>query len=460
MNLGTNPQSIPSASINLATPLGALLNLQGMTVGENESNPEVSFENVLANASLENEQSVESPSQITPQKVSQTSLEDLAESITVEPESAVSSSSQINRETDVSSPQLAQIHPSIVQEIQPKITLQNALNEVEQPLKLEVAERKTTELPIEVLEAVRNFEIEEEQRSAISPEPLVLATAQQNAPEIQKEIKTEKVEPVVLNNQAIAVNNVVIPVSNNHPVVNKAPKLDNLNKENTSKNSNDQNVSKLVIKTSLPVNSRDIEIIQSGNFLSELDAEYASELSEEKFIARLSNKADDQFVMTERTKDPLPMHRISHYQEKGIPVENRSQNISHQVVKVLNNLETKSQTITVQLDPVDLGKIDIKMDISPKGETKVFILADKLETYALLSKSSDQIRSILTDKGLNQDSTSLNFGLRHGNSNQNNQQQYAWNRQEKEFDESNLEHENIRVASLYYSDLNRLDIKA
>jgi hypothetical protein len=455
MNLGVKPELNSITNINLATPIGALLNLQGIELGENQESSAINFETVLANASLENEVTAESP-QITPHTNSQISLETPQENLPSEANDVLSSS-QINLDAVVDSPKLAAnviTYPTLVQEIvQPEPVLA-------QPKTLQ-----TEALPAEVLEAVRGFEIENE---------VILSDAQlhQVAAIVQTKISSEKkVEPklkhipeiedrkspVVLHNTAIDTNaaaNVIIPVNNNFAVNTKQPKAETLKGNNA-----EQNSSKLVIKTSLPINAKDIELIQAEKFFSEVDSEFASDMGEEKFIARLNAKPDEIFVLAERSKDPLPIHKIAHYQEKGIPVENRSQNISHQVVKVLNNMETKSQTITVQLDPVELGKIDIKMDISPKGETKVMILAEKLETYALLTKSSEQIQSILTDKGLNQDSTSLNFGLRHGNHNSHqHQQQFASARQEsKELDSDVIKTIN---SHLFYSDPDRLDIKA
>jgi flagellar hook-length control protein FliK len=459
MNLGVKPELNSITNINLATPIGALLNLQGIELGENQEPSAINFETVLANASLENEVTAESP-QITPHTNSQISLETPQENLPSETNDVLSSS-QINRDAVIDSPKLAANvinYPTLVQEIvQPEPVLA-------QPKTLQ-----TEALPTEVLEAVRGFEIENEvtlSDAQLHQVAAIVQTKISGEQKVEPKIKhiaevEDKKSPVILRNTEIntaidtnAVTNVIIPASNNFAINTKQPKAEVLKGNNA-----EQNSSKLVIKTSLPINARDIELIQAEKFFSEVDSEFASDMSEEKFIARLNAKPDETFVLAERSKDPLPIHKIAHYQEKGIPIENRSQNITHQVVKVLSNLETKTQSITVQLDPVELGKIDIKMDISPKGETKVMILAEKLETYALLTKSSEQIQSILTDKGLNQDSTSLNFGLRHGNSNGNqNHPQFASARKESK----DLDSDVIKTINshLFYSDPDRLDIKA
>lgn len=490
MNLGAKPELTPNANINLATPIGALLNLQGMGLDENQESSGVSFETILANASLENEQGVESVS-ITPQKISPLSLEQGRDIIPSQADEIESSSSQFNHETIVDSPELALNYPTQLQEVAqmddlpviplvPKVELKGAVGEI-----TELVQTKQ-ELPSVVLEAVREFEIENEvnlseaqlnqvvalvQMKLTPASELVRKRTEQNLekdelPEIQAQYQPqfqyneegEKRAPVVLNEKALEnsgiLASVVIPANNNFTINPKAAKSEAVKIGNA-----DVNKAKLVINTTLPINGKDIEFIQTGKFFEHLDSEYSQDAIEDSVLTKLTAEPKEAIVLAERAKEPFPIHKISFYQEKNLPVENRSENIAHQVVKVLNNIETKTQSLTIQLEPESLGKIDIKMDISPKGETKVLILAEKLETYALLSKSSDQIQAILTDKGLNQDSTSLNFGLRHGNQHQQ-QQQQQFAAAEQAFSQDNMGNGEMQVTHLLYSDPNRVDIKA
>ncbi len=467
MNLGTKPEFQTIANINLATPIGALLDLQGFGLGENPENPEVSFEAVLASASLENELSVESQ-KVSPHQNSHISLEQTLGSIYPNADDVIISSPQINSDTVVDSPKLVEAskelesvrinYPSQVQEI---AYVEEPITNVF-PSKIEA---KEAELPAEVLKAVKEFEIENNvvvseaqlSQAIVISQPSIQPIAEKPA-EVAGAIEEKNDEAFIRDIGATLQSlqkDIVIPVKNNIAVKPKEIGRD------SSKQDLANTDSKLTIKTALPVNIKDVEMVQNENFYSEIEKELVSDFKEERFISKVTAEPKEVVVLSEKPREFLPIHKIAHYQEKGIPVENRSQNITHQVVKVLNNLETKTQSITVQLDPVDLGKIDIKMDISPKGETKVQILAEKLETYAFLTKASDQIQGILNDKGLSQDSTSLNFGLRHGNSNQqNNNQQFASANSGKEFiDHESLEIE-MKVAHLLYSDPNRLDITA
>ncbi len=467
MNLGAKPEFQTIANINLATPIGALLDLQGFGIGENPENPEVSFEAVLASANLENELPVESQ-KVSPHENSHISLEQTLGSIYPNSDDVIISSPQINSDTVVDSPKLVEAskaqesvsinYPSQVQEI---TSFEEPISNIF-PREIET---KEAELPAEVLKAVREFETEN--NFVVSEAQLNQAVAVS-----QPSIKPLSEKPAEFadaneekNDDAFARDigatlqslqkEVVIPVKNNIAIKPKEIGRDSSKQDLTNSDS------KLTIKTALPINIKDVEMVQNENFYSEIEKELISDFKEERLISKVTAEPKEVIVLSEKPREFLPIHKIAHYQEKGIPVENRSQNISHQVVKVLNNLETKTQSITVQLDPVDLGKIDIKMDISPKGETKVQILAEKLETYAFLTKATDQIQGILNDKGLSQDSTSLNFGLRHGNSNQqNNNQQFASANSGKEFIDQGSQEIEMKVAHLLYTDPNRLDITA
>jgi hypothetical protein len=81
--------------------------------------------------------------------------------------------------------------------------------------------------------------------------------------------------------------------------------------------------------------------------------------------------------------------------------------------------------ITIQLDPVELGKVDIKLHVASDGRTQVMVTVDNKETLALLQKDSAGLERALSDAGLKADSGSLNFNLRQGQHQQDADQRYA-----------------------------------
>ena len=84
-------------------------------------------------------------------------------------------------------------------------------------------------------------------------------------------------------------------------------------------------------------------------------------------------------------------------------------------------------SITMQLRPEELGRIDIKLNIDKDGGVNATITADRPQTLELLQRDSHSLERALQDAGLQTNSDSLNFGLRgdggQGYSQQQQQQQ-------------------------------------
>jgi flagellar hook-length control protein FliK len=77
-------------------------------------------------------------------------------------------------------------------------------------------------------------------------------------------------------------------------------------------------------------------------------------------------------------------------------------------------LKDGSSQITIQLDPVELGKLDIKLQVASDGRTQVVVTADNKDTLTMLQKDSAGLERALSDAGLKADSGSLSFNLRQG----------------------------------------------
>ncbi|MDE3015907.1 MAG: flagellar hook-length control protein FliK [Pseudomonadota bacterium] len=76
-----------------------------------------------------------------------------------------------------------------------------------------------------------------------------------------------------------------------------------------------------------------------------------------------------------------------------------------------------SSKIHIQLDPVDLGKLDIRLNVGADGKTGVAITADNKSTLALLQRDAQGLTRALSDAGLSTDSGSLSFSLGGGQQN-------------------------------------------
>lgn len=89
--------------------------------------------------------------------------------------------------------------------------------------------------------------------------------------------------------------------------------------------------------------------------------------------------------------------------------------------QVLFNIKTAvkdgTSKIQIQLDPLELGKLHIKIDLSVDGKaTGVVVTADNKSTLEMLQRDARGLEAALADAGIKADAGSLSFNLRGGDS--------------------------------------------
>jgi flagellar hook-length control protein FliK len=70
--------------------------------------------------------------------------------------------------------------------------------------------------------------------------------------------------------------------------------------------------------------------------------------------------------------------------------------------------------IQIQLQPAELGAIDVKLNVNHDGRVTMVVSADRSDTLNLLRQDSSSLTQALRDAGLQADSSSLSFNLRGG----------------------------------------------
>jgi flagellar hook-length control protein FliK len=84
-------------------------------------------------------------------------------------------------------------------------------------------------------------------------------------------------------------------------------------------------------------------------------------------------------------------------------------------VQLQTNALSKINTMTLQLAPADLGRLDIKLRFDKDGGIRAHLSVDKPETLALLQKDSSHLQRALAQAGFDTDDNTLSFDLRqHG----------------------------------------------
>ncbi len=71
--------------------------------------------------------------------------------------------------------------------------------------------------------------------------------------------------------------------------------------------------------------------------------------------------------------------------------------------------------ITIRLNPAELGRIDVKIEVGSDGTLRAAFAADKQMTLDLLKGDSRQLEQALSEAGLSTDAGGLNFSLRGDN---------------------------------------------
>lgn len=87
--------------------------------------------------------------------------------------------------------------------------------------------------------------------------------------------------------------------------------------------------------------------------------------------------------------------------------------VSEQVlVKIRDLPQPGNHRIQIHLDPNELGKVDVTMDVAADGRTHITMTVDKRETFELLQRDRGSLEKALGDLGLKTDSGSMSFNLR------------------------------------------------
>lgn len=82
-------------------------------------------------------------------------------------------------------------------------------------------------------------------------------------------------------------------------------------------------------------------------------------------------------------------------------------------LQILANVRHGDNIINIQLEPRELGKVDIVMELKADGKTDIVIRADNKDTLELLRADSSILEKSLNDAGIKTESGAINFNLKH-----------------------------------------------
>jgi len=89
------------------------------------------------------------------------------------------------------------------------------------------------------------------------------------------------------------------------------------------------------------------------------------------------------------------------------------QSVVEQVsAKITKALQSGSDRINVQLKPAEMGRVEVKMELTHDGRVMAVVTADNKDTLDLLRRDSSELQRTLAEAGMDLDSGDLNFNLR------------------------------------------------
>jgi hypothetical protein len=84
-------------------------------------------------------------------------------------------------------------------------------------------------------------------------------------------------------------------------------------------------------------------------------------------------------------------------------------------LQVARNLQKGANRFDIRLDPAEMGRIDVRMEVKKDGNVAAHLTVDRPETLDLLQRDARALQQALNDAGLQANADSLNFSLRDQN---------------------------------------------
>jgi flagellar hook-length control protein FliK len=86
--------------------------------------------------------------------------------------------------------------------------------------------------------------------------------------------------------------------------------------------------------------------------------------------------------------------------------------VSGLAVEIAASVKSGKTRFEIRLDPADLGRIDVRIDVDRNGQVTSHLTVEKPETLSMLQQDAPQLQRALDDAGLKTGTGGLQFSLR------------------------------------------------
>jgi flagellar hook-length control protein FliK len=86
--------------------------------------------------------------------------------------------------------------------------------------------------------------------------------------------------------------------------------------------------------------------------------------------------------------------------------------VSGLALEIAASAKNGKSSFEIRLDPAELGRIDVRIDVDRNGQVTSHLTVEKPETLSMLQQDAPQLQQALNDAGLKTGSGGLQFSLR------------------------------------------------
>ncbi len=132
-----------------------------------------------------------------------------------------------------------------------------------------------------------------------------------------------------------------------------------------------------------------------------------------------SNAVAPNFAMTVQANAPVQV------QTQAVAEVSRSVPLNELAVEIATRAGKGERRFDIRLDPPELGRIDVRLEIDNKGNTTTKLIVERSETLDMLKQDARGLEKALQNAGLKLDAGGLEFSLRQDTQAQHGHQNHA-----------------------------------
>jgi flagellar hook-length control protein FliK len=131
-----------------------------------------------------------------------------------------------------------------------------------------------------------------------------------------------------------------------------------------------------------------------------------------------SNAVAPNFALTAQVNAPVNVQTQQVMESRAVPLDQLA-------VEIATRANKGERRFDIRLDPPELGRIDVRLEIDSKGNTSTKLIVERSETLDMLQRDARGLEKALQNAGLKLDAGGMQFSLQQDAQTHQNQQNHA-----------------------------------